>query len=196
MDSSIPLLDPSARRELLVLARTTLKSYLSTGRVTEYHTSRSELRARCAVFVSLHRGEELRGCIGQVTPDRELYWTVQRCAISAATEDPRFAPVPEDELPHLTIEISVLTPFQRVREIERIEVGKHGLWIVSGSRRGLLLPQVATSYRWDRETFLAQTCRKAGLPEDAWRDPGTAIHTFEAQVFSEEALPGSADSQN
>jgi AmmeMemoRadiSam system protein A len=142
---------------------------------------------RSGVFVSLHRGDELRGCIGQLTPERELFRTMQRCAVSAATEDLRFAPVAIGELPELTIEISVLTPFRRIGNVEEIEVGKHGIYMARGSHRGLLLPQVATSYGWDRNVFLAQTCRKAGLSEDAWQDPATAISIFEAQVFSDAA---------
>jgi AmmeMemoRadiSam system protein A len=180
------LLNESAQSELLVLARASLESYLAAKTIPEYHTSRQELRIRSGAFVSLHRGQELRGCIGQLAPDRELFRTVQKCVISAATEDFRFTPVSPDELPELTIEISVLTPFRRTREVRDIEVGRHGIYIVRGSHRGLLLPQVATHYGWDRPTFLAQTCRKAGLPESAWQDPATVIHVFEAQVFSEE----------
>jgi AmmeMemoRadiSam system protein A len=180
------LLNESAQSELLVLARASLESYIATGTIPEYHTSRQELRVRSGAFVSLHRGRELRGCIGQLAPDRELFRTVQKCAVSAATEDLRFTPVSVEELPELTIEISVLTPFRRTREVRDIEVGRHGIYIVRGSNRGLLLPQVATQYEWDLMTFLAQTCRKAGLPESAWQDPATVIHTFEAQVFSEE----------
>ena len=94
-------------------------------------------------------------------------------------------PVEKEEVAELSIEISVLTPFHRIHQIEEIEVGRHGLFIVQGHFRGLLLPQVATQYGWDRITFLRQTCRKSGLPESAWQDPKTAIHTFEAEVFSE-----------
>lgn len=185
MDNRGFVLNDSAKSELLRLARMTLESYLVTGNVPEYHTSRPELRSRSGVFVSLHKGEELRGCIGQLLPERELFRTVQRCAVSAAVEDFRFVSVTADELPALMIEISVLTPFRRIRVLDEIEVGLHGLYIVRGGNRGLLLPQVATQYGWDRETFLAQTCRKAGLQEDMASDPATVIHIFEAQVFSE-----------
>ncbi len=178
-------LDESDKLELLRLARSTLESYLSAGTTPKYHTNRPALRSRAGAFVSLHCGDELRGCIGQLTPDREIYRVIQYCAVSAATEDMRFLPVTASELPQIDIEISVLTPFCRVASPDEIEVGKHGLYIVRGSNRGLLLPQVATHYGWDRDTFLAQTCRKAGIPEQAWRDPSTAIHTFEAQVFAE-----------
>jgi AmmeMemoRadiSam system protein A len=179
------MLEEQDRIEMLRLARSTLENYLSNGTTPKYHTSRQALLVRTAAFVSLHRGEELRGCIGQLMPDRELHRTVQHCAISAATEDVRFLPVTAGELPELKIEISVLTPFRRPGKMEEIEIGKHGLYVSRGSHHGLLLPQVATQYEWDRETFLAQTCRKAGLPADAWKDPVTMIQVFEAQVFSE-----------
>jgi AmmeMemoRadiSam system protein A len=166
----------------------TLEAYLTNETTPDYHTSRGTLLERKGAFVSLHRGEELRGCIGQLYADRELYKIVQHCVIAAALEDRRFVPVTQEELEDLNIEISVLTPFHRVRDIEEIEVGRHGLYIVQGRFRGLLLPQVATQYRWDRMTFLEQTCRKSGLPESAWRDPHTVIHTFEAEVFSDSGI--------
>lgn len=184
------MLDTSEKRELLKLARTTLQEYFVRGKIPEYRTSDEELRKRKGAFVSLHRGHELRGCIGQLSPDRELYKVVQHCVLSAALEDSRFLPVTEEEVGNLDIEISVLTPFRRIRDIEEVEVGKHGLYIVRGFSRGLLLPQVATQYGWDRITFLEQTCRKAGLPEDAYKDPRTEIYTFEAEVFSESSLSG------
>jgi len=179
-------LDESDRLELLRLARATIQSYLSAGAIPEYHTNRPELRARAGAFVSLHHETELRGCVGQIVPDRELFRIVQHCAVSAAAEDRRFSPVTADELDKLTIEISVLTPLHRAHNVEEIEVGKHGIYITRGPNRGLLLPQVATEYGWDREMFLRQTCRKAGLSEEAWKDPSAVISIFEAQVFSEE----------
>jgi len=179
------MLEEPDQIELLKLARTTLEGYLSKGTRPHYRTDNEALRSHAGAFVSLHRGQELRGCIGQLVADRELFIIVQHCAISAATEDMRFSPVTADELPRVKIEISVLTPFRRAEDIQEIEIGKTGLYIVRGRHRGLLLPQVATQYGWDRETFLNQTCRKAGLPTDAWKDPATTIHLFEAQVFSE-----------
>jgi AmmeMemoRadiSam system protein A len=179
------MLDNPERTELLKLARTTLESYLTDKTIPEFHTSHRKLTEEKGAFVSLHRGDELRGCIGQLLPDRELYKIVQHCVVSAATEDSRFLPVMRDELKDLEIEISVLSPFQRIQNVKDIEVGRHGLYIVRGRSRGLLLPQVATQYHWDRTRFLEQTCRKSGLPDSAWQDPHTIIHTFEAEVFSE-----------
>ena len=179
-------LDDRSCRELLRLARSTLEAFLAGRKIPDFEGGSRLLSRVCGAFVSLHRGDLLRGCIGQVLPDRELFRVVQQCAISAASEDTRFQPVRAEELPHIEIEISVLTPPRRADSPEQIEVGRHGIMVTRGYRRGLLLPQVATPCSWDRETFLGQTCRKAGLPESAWKEPGTIIETFEAQVFSEE----------
>ena len=186
MTLEAPLLDDSTKQELLTLARFTLETYLSTRQRPDYATGRPELQSRAGAFVTLRRGEELRGCIGHVAPDTLLYHTIQNCAISAAVEDTRFAPVTYPELPQLRIEISVLSPLERVQDLSGITVGQYGLVVSRGHRRGLLLPQVATENGWDRDTFLAYTCRKAGLLPDAWRDPQTIIEAFRAQVFSEE----------
>jgi len=183
------MLTDSDKRELLKLARRTLESHFESGKIPDYLPSSSALREKKGVFVSLHNGDELRGCIGLLFPEHELYRGVQSCALSAALEDSRFYPVTREELPDLDIEISVLTPFRRVKDINEIEVGRHGLYVVQGPYRGLLLPQVATQYQWDRITFLEQTCRKAGLPETAYKDPRTIIYSFEAEVFSESQYP-------
>ncbi len=178
-------LNESARKELLTLARSTLESYFASGKIPDSQPDRPELRQPAGAFVSLHRAEDLRGCIGLIEPEGPLYRTVARCAVSAAVEDFRFDPVTAEELPEINIEISVLSALRIAENISEIKVGKHGLYMVRGHRRGLLLPQVATDYGWDRETFLTQTCHKAGLGGDAWRDPATTIYIFEAQVFSE-----------
>jgi AmmeMemoRadiSam system protein A len=179
------MLEDSEKAALLKLARTTLEAHFSDESTPACPASPKALTEQKGAFVSLHHGEELRGCIGQLYPDRELAKVVQHCTLSAALEDMRFTPVAQDELRDLSIEISVLSPFHRVQNIEEIEVGKHGLYIEQGQFRGLLLPQVATQYRWNREKFLEQTCLKAGLPPSAWQDPQTIIHTFEAEVFSD-----------
>ncbi|MBP1608756.1 MAG: hypothetical protein H6Q04_991 [Acidobacteria bacterium] len=180
------MLKKTEKTELLQLARATLESHFESGKIPECRNAGKNLQDHKGAFVSLHEGGQLRGCIGQLAPDRELFKVVQSCVLSAALEDPRFLPVKADEVPDLNIEISVLTPFQRLRDIEAIEIGKHGLLVTRGIHRGLLLPQVATEYGWDRQTFLEQTCRKAGLPETAWKDAETIVHTFEAEVFAEE----------
>ncbi len=183
------MLNTAEKSALLELARKTLESYLRKGTPAPCMPDIDSLGEKKGAFVSLHRGDALRGCIGQLIPDHKLTDVVRHCVISAAAEDTRFDPVSIEELPELSIEISVLSPFYRIRTIEEIEVGRHGLYMVKGYRRGLLLPQVASEYGWDRITFLKQTCRKSGLPESSWQDPETEIYIFEAEVFSEQASP-------
>ena len=140
---------------------------------------------RAGAFVTLHADGELRGCIGHIGSDRPLSDVVAWCAVSAASRDPRFPPVTAGELPQLDIELSVLGPLEIVNRLEEIEIGRHGPLLESGRRRGLLLPQVATEWGWDAATFLAQTCRKAGLPPDAWPQGGATLYLFDAEVFGE-----------
>ena len=179
------MLDDSDKAKLLDLARRTLEDYFARRSIPDFETDCPELLERKGAFVTLHREGDLRGCIGQLEPDHKLFKTVQHCVLSAAFSDPRFPPLQQKELDGLDIEISILTPFRRVERIEEITVGRHGLYIVQGHFRGLLLPQVAQEYRWDRETFLKQTCHKAGLKESAWKDPQTVLYIFEAEVFSD-----------
>ncbi len=141
------------------------------------------LREERGAFVTIKKHGELRGCIGHIQGDKPLCKVVGEMAIAAAFEDPRFAPVTEKELPELEIEISALTPVKRIKNVEEIEVGKHGIIIQKGFYAGLLLPQVATEYGWNRKTFLEHTCLKAGLPGGAWKDPDTVISIFSAEVF-------------
>ncbi|HXD73570.1 MAG TPA: AmmeMemoRadiSam system protein A [Vicinamibacterales bacterium] len=141
-------------------------------------------------FVSIHRHGELRGCIGHIEADRPLAEVVAQCAVSAANFDPRFSAVTADELADAEIELSVLGPLEPIAGPEQIEIGRHGLLVARDARRGLLLPQVATEWKWDAVTFLGQTCRKAGLPITAWKE-GAAIWRFEADVFSEAAVRAS-----
>jgi len=135
-------------------------------------------------FVTIHHRGELRGCIGHVDADELLVRVIAQCAASACSADPRFAPVAADELPDIDVELSLLGPLEPVNGPADIEVGRHGLVVSRGGRRGLLLPQVATEWQWDALMFLVQTCRKAGLPADAWKD-GATIWRFEAEVFGE-----------
>ena len=145
------------------------------------------LDAPAGAFVSLHKKGHLRGCIGYVHAVRSLCRTVMEAAEAAASRDPRFPPVQAVELPDLDVEISVLSLFWAVRP-EEIQVGTHGLLITQDRRHGLLLPQVALEQQWDRERFLEETCRKAGLAPDAWRR-GATIEAFTADVFGEELRP-------
>ena len=141
-------------------------------------------RRRGGAFVTLHKGRELRGCIGHIEDDEPLARIVARCAVAACSSDPRFPAVSSSELLELSIELSLLGPLERIAGPEEIEVGRHGLVIERGRRRGLLLPQVATEWNWDREQFLEHTCRKAGLARDAWKQ-GALLWRFEAEVFGE-----------
>lgn len=172
------------RLRLLQIAREAILSKVSRGTVPDFVADEPELALPSGAFVSLHIDGRLRGCIGTLYPEQALVVAVAEMAGEAATADPRFHPLVPRDLRETDIEISVLTPFERVTP-EAVEPGRHGLYIARGRNRGVLLPQVATQYGWDREEFLAQTCHKAGLPSDAWRDPQTIIMAFEAQVFSD-----------
>lgn len=149
----------------------------------------SDVLSRLAgAFVSIHKQGDLRGCIGHIEANEPLGGVVARCAVAACSSDPRFPAVSASELPHLDIELSVLGPLERITGPDDFEIGRHGLVVEMGWHRGLLLPQVATEWNWDRETFLAQTCHKAGLARDAWKQ-GAAVWRFEAEVFGEAASP-------
>ncbi len=145
-----------------------------------------------AVFVTLFEGENLRGCIGHLRPDLPVWESVARMACEAAFHDPRFEEVTAEELPHLRIEISILTDPIEVKSVEDIVPGRDGLIIEGKGRRGLLLPQVAEKRDWDVTTFLEQTCWKAGLNRDAWKEKGVRISRFEALVFGETENLGEA----
>lgn len=136
-----------------------------------------------AVFVTLTEDSRLRGCIGTILPQDRLFQAIADSAVNAALHDPRFDPVREDELPLLDYEVSILSRFRKVRSVDEIIIGKHGLLIESGFSKGLLLPQVAENHSWDLPTFLEQTCLKASLPRNAWKDPSSDLLYFTASVF-------------
>lgn len=143
------------------------------------------LNVPCGAFVTLKARGELRGCIGHITAAEPLVETVKEVALASAFDDPRFPPLAPEEWSRVRIEISVLSPFERITDVDRIQVGVHGIMIKRGYRSGLLLPQVAPEQGWDRDTFLTHTCYKAGLPCDAWKSPETRIEIFSAIVFHE-----------
>jgi hypothetical protein len=182
------ILSADARVQLLAWARRVLETYLRTGKLPEVPRGElaAELLAPGAAFVTLHQGEDLRGCIGTFQADQSLAEAIREMAVSAATRDPRFRPVPRGELEHIRIEISVLSSRRPVEHpLRDIQVGTHGIYVTRAAHRGVLLPQVATEQGWDVLTFVEQTCRKAGLPADAWRASDTRIEVFTAQVFGE-----------
>ena len=178
-------LTPEERRVLLAAARESIAAHLGR-RPARLPAPSGTLARKQGAFVTLHRREdgELRGCVGMMRAEEPLLGTVARMAVVAATEDGRFDPVSGGELDGLHIEISALSPLEPIRP-EDVVVGRHGLLIGYGGRRGVLLPQVPVEHGWDREAFLAHTCRKAGLPEDAWRQPGVELLGFTATVFGE-----------
>lgn len=141
------------------------------------------LREHFGAFVTLKTGGSLRGCIGHVVGDKPLWDTIVEMAEAAAFGDPRFPALGEREFDGLEIEVSILSPLTECPDPALVEVGRHGLLIHHQGRSGLLLPQVPVEWGWDRETFLAHTCGKAGLPEDAWKDPAATLFWFEAEVF-------------
>lgn len=173
------------QKTLLTIARKTLEEFISNGNIPKLDIKEGQLLEKRGVFVTLKKHDELRGCIGYIMPIEPLYKAVIEMTISSSTKDPRFLPVSKKELKDISIEISALTPLIPVENPNQIEVGKHGLYITRGGRSGLLLPQVATENKWNRDEFLSQTCRKAGLPQNAWNEKGTKTYTFTAQIFSE-----------
>jgi AmmeMemoRadiSam system protein A len=179
------VLSASQRESLLTLARAAAASAARGEADTNAGPAPEGLDRPGAAFVTLHVSGALHGCIGTFQADDSLWETVHEMAIAAARRDPRFPPLAERDVPELDVEISVLSPPHRVSHHSEIEIGRHGLEIRRGRRRGLLLPQVATEHDFDRERFLAETCRKAGLPADSWRDPETEIWIFEAEVFGD-----------
>jgi uncharacterized protein len=174
--------DPD-RRLLLQLAREAITAHVASAPLPEPVMS-GVLARPGGAFVSIHNRGELRGCIGHIEANDPIGRVVLRCAVAACSADPRFPVVTAAELPALDIELSLLGGLEPITGATDIEIGHHGLVVEQGSSRGLLLPQVAVEWRWSPETFLAQTCHKAGLPLDAWKK-GARIWRFEAEVFGE-----------
>lgn len=177
-------LSEEEKAALLRLARTSMAEFVERRSVTEAPSGPEKFVQPRGVFVTLRKDGELRGCIGYAEPVLPLGRAVVQAAILAATEDPRFPPVKPPELKAVQVEVSVLTPLREITDARKVEVGRHGLVVERGERRGLLLPQVPVENGWDRDTFLEQGCLKAGLPPDAWRR-GAKLYVFEAIVFHE-----------
>jgi AmmeMemoRadiSam system protein A len=171
---------------LLNVARNAINKAVGNSVVADESFDSPIFHEKRGAFVTLHNDGALRGCIGYVLAFKPLIETVREMAVAAALRDPRFASVDSKEVAALQIEISALSPLYEIKDIEDIKVGIHGLYIQHGHKSGLLLPQVATEYNWDRLTFLQQTCRKAGLSEDAWQHEESVIKIFSAQVFAED----------
>ena len=178
-------LNEEDKQILLKIARQAIEYGVRREKLPAIKVTSPILKENRGAFVTLTKKGMLRGCIGYIYPIKPLGITVQEMAAAAAFRDPRFSPVNENEVSELEIEISVLTPLKEIKDINKIEIGKHGVIIEKEGQSGLLLPQVATDYGWDRETFLEHTCKKAGLPDDAWQDPTTVIKIFSAEIFHE-----------
>jgi AmmeMemoRadiSam system protein A len=179
------------KKELLRIARATVKEYLLSGRMPPGVPHRPSLVAPAAVFVSYHQGDDLRGCIGTTLESSPLYKAVQEMAVAAASRDPRYRPIRLEDLPRMTIEVSVLGDRTPVAGPDEIEIGVHGLTVTSRSapgQRGLLLPKVATEQGWDATQLFRHTCEKAGLPLDFWQTDDALVERFTAQVFDEKTL--------
>jgi AmmeMemoRadiSam system protein B/AmmeMemoRadiSam system protein A len=174
------------KKKLLDIARSTVEHYVRDHKVVEMDASKfSEiLKTKCGAFVTLKENNELRGCIGRFDATEPLFAVVQQMAVASAAEDTRFTPVKPEELGHLEIEISVLTPMRRIRSIDEIQLGRHGVYLRKGMRSGTFLPQVATETGWTKEEFLGHCAQdKAGIGWDGWKD--AEIYVYEAIVFSE-----------
>jgi AmmeMemoRadiSam system protein A len=184
----IDLLSEVDRRQLLDLARRALEARVRRAPPPIAECA-GRLAVRDAAFVSIHCRGDLRGCLGHLALDAPLGQTIVHLAGVVADSDPRFSAVSLNELPDLQVEISVLTSPREIEAVTEIDVGRHGLIVEDGRRRGLLLPQVAVEHLWTRETFLEHTCIKAGLPRNAWQH-GARVLVFEAQVFGENQSAG------
>jgi MEMO1 family protein len=165
------------------IARETIEAKLLGKKSPSLDGLSATLKENRGAFVTLKTHGQLRGCIGRLVADRPLGEVVADMALAAAFQDPRFSSLRADELKDLEIEISALTPFKKIVGVDEIQVGKHGILMRNGSSSGLLLPQVATDYGWDRTTFLENTCQKAGMSKGCWKDKGTEIYLFSADVF-------------
>ena len=179
-------LTDAEKSELLALARKSAEyAVTNSSYYTPPASQSATLNREYGAFVTITKAGDLRGCIGYTSPTKPLYLTVRDTAALAALRDPRFSPVAVAELPSLAYEVSVLSPLRRVTDVAHIKVGEHGLIMKNGDSEGLLLPQVPVEQHWDRQTFLEQTCKKAGMNTNCWKDENTDIFSFTAVVFNE-----------
>jgi AmmeMemoRadiSam system protein A len=187
----MPSLSEADRRAALQLARTAVVEAVSHRNLPDVFPREGVFAERRGVFVTLHVRSRLQGCIGVIEAQEPLGEALIRCAASAALEDPRFVPMKPDQLAELSIEISLLSAMEPIAA-EAVKIGHHGLLVQLRAQRGLLLPQVAIEHRLTPEQFIEETCRKAGLPREAWRDPEVQLFGFTCEVFSESSHRGEA----
>jgi AmmeMemoRadiSam system protein A len=186
---TVPPLSRTHRIRLLELAREAMSERLTRGNVPSFDVPDPALNAPAGAFVTLLLEGQLRGCVGTVDADMALWRAVVAMAVGTATSDPAFPPLTTRELARCDIEISVLSPFAPIAA-DAIVPGRHGLYLVRGPKRSVLLPQVATQYRWDRKQLLQQLSTRAGLDKDAWKSNDVRLFAFEADVFSDISLSG------
>ena len=172
---------------LLQVSRKTLEKYIRSGEKINFdHPLTDGLKQTAGMFVTLHKKERLRGCIGYIIGQEPIWKEVLELTVSSAVKDPRFPPVTPLELDEIEIEISILTPPEKISDVEEIKMGQHGVIVKRGSRQGVFLPQVAQETLWNRDTFLSELCsQKAGLPPNAWKDKDTELFIFSAIIFNE-----------
>jgi AmmeMemoRadiSam system protein A len=183
---SPPDLTPERQQILLKLGRDTIKSYITDQEIPEFDSEDPQLNRLAGAFVTIKQDGELRGCIGHTRADTPLYQVIQEMAVAAATQDPRFPPLTGAELEEISIEISVLSPMQRIAELEDIEIGTDGLLLNHYGHQGIFLPQVPVEQGWGRQEYLSNLCLKAGVMTGCWKENPT-IYKFSAIVFSDES---------
>ncbi|MFA5084924.1 MAG: AmmeMemoRadiSam system protein A, partial [Candidatus Omnitrophota bacterium] len=180
------MLSDAQRKRLLQIARESIVSFVKDKKRKTFTEGDPDLNRQMGAFVTLHEKGELRGCIGNMAGHGPLYQTIADMAIEAATGDPRFLRLSPGEIDKVSLEISVLSPLQRVKTADEIKIPGHGVIVKRGFNSGVYLPQVATETGWNKEEFLTSLCgQKAGLKPDAWKDPETELYTFTAEVFGE-----------
>jgi len=180
------MLNEAERKELLKIARDAINLYLETGQCFDAKTSDETLKEKMGAFVTLHKNGRLRGCIGHVIAEGALYLTVRDMAIASAAHDTRFSPVSAEEMKDIDIEISVLSPMEKITDYEKIVMGKHGVMVKEGFKSGIYLPQVADETGWTREEFMdSLSVNKAGIGQNLWKTGKCEIYIFTAEVFGE-----------
>lgn len=181
------LLNATEETILLDIARTAIESHVCNNDVCVVPREERRLNFKRGCFVTIKQDGKLRGCIGNFQSELPLFKEVSEMAVASASNDPRFYPLKVQELDSISLQISVLSPLIKIEDISEISIGTHGIYLERSHYRGVLLPQVAVEHRWDRTTFLKQTCIKAGLPADAWQDNDADIYIFSAQIFGDKA---------
>ena len=179
------MLNSGQRQRILALAREAITEFVLHQREIP-KPQEDFLQEPCGAFVTLTMEGELRGCIGFPEARYPLGEAIVKAAVYAATEDPRFPSVTAEELSHVELEISILSPARPISDPSEIVVGEHGLILTFGYARGLLLPQVPVEHGWDLDQYLKGICHKAGVPDQAWKDPRARLEVFTAEVFCEE----------